>query len=508
MVKNVEMTIYDKFLEPSKYNKIAKILKNYSAIKSIAFNPFSAFKNVSVGLIQNAIMQAGGLYFDSKSVKQANNLYWGAVGSYVSDTRKEDDTASSFANALIKYFDILYTHDELEDKVKGVSLAKRMSRFIFRDLGFLMQHSGEHLMQNQMLFAMLYSHKLVDGKLMTKKDYIARNTKQTTVGMSKEEANSIYQHNNEIKEKANSLFKDAVSAIDLFEFVNGRIKVKSEYKDTVSNDLINEFRERVVGVNHEAQGIYNPQDKGVIENKMIGQMLMQFRHWMIPGWNRRFASTKNTYWNERRQVMQVGDYMSFWKLITIPFNKENKQKWKDEQKDVIEIARSIINGYTNYLTNAKLYWNTLNEYEKAGVRKTMLEMTALMGTILILMALRKIGEGDDDKKDNKYINFLMYELDAQRTELLTYTPFYGWINEGTKIMASPAAGFGIMQNSIKLLNDVLRYPFRDDEENRLQSGVNSNRLKIVIDFKNLSPIWNQAERWYNLSYNNKYYKLW
>ena len=75
-------------------------------------------------------------------------------------------------------------------------------------------------------------------------------------------------------------------------------------------------------------------------------------------------------------------------------------------------------------------------------------------------------------------------------------------------MASPAAGFGIMQNSIKLLNDVLRYPFRDDEENRLQSGVNSNRLKIVIDFKNLSPIWNQAERWYNLSYNNKYYKLW
>ena len=74
MVKNVEMTIYDKFLEPSKYNKIAKILKNYSAIKNIAFNPFSAFKNVSVGLIQNAIMQAGGLYFDSKSVKQANNL--------------------------------------------------------------------------------------------------------------------------------------------------------------------------------------------------------------------------------------------------------------------------------------------------------------------------------------------------------------------------------------------------------------------------------------------------
>jgi hypothetical protein len=65
-----------------------------------------------------------------------------------------------------------------------------------------------------------------------------------------------------------------------------------------------------------------------------------------------------------------------------------------------------------------------------------------------------------------------------------------------------------MSNSIKLMNDVMRYPFQDNETRRLKAGVNHDRLKVVIDAKNISPIWNQFERWYNLENTNKYYKLW
>ena len=102
-------------------------------------------------------------------------------------------------------------------------------------------------------------------------------------------------------------FESFPRAIDMWELSkDGFAVLKPEYEGMVSDLEKTHFERKIRGVNHKLHGIYNQRDKGTLENQIFWQLVMQYRHWVKPGWDKRFGTRGGlfkiaSYWNERRQ---------------------------------------------------------------------------------------------------------------------------------------------------------------------------------------------------------------
>ena len=511
--KDIEMKFYDEFtLDQGTVTDIGKKLKNYVSLKGIGFNPFSGFKNVTYGKIQTAVEAGGGYYFDYSDFSKAEADWWRGWTSYLSDTQLDNSASSTIENALIKKFDVIQSQSELNDLEEGKAISRRKAQKIFMSAAYFMQEAGEHYMQNQTLFAMMRSHRLVDGKIMSFVDYRDIHVRKPSIDEVKEYARYMDEYKSHVK-NAKKDFEKYPSVRDLYYLKDGYAEVKPEYAGKVSTDDITLFVERVKGVNHKIHGIYNKADKGTIENTIWGQLLMQFRHWARPGWNKRFGSRwGEKFWNERRREVDSGSYADTWRFLTTPVRKNNKDNWSsEEERNVTNVAKAIIDSYSEFASNIKYYWFDLSDTEKSNVMRTAHEMAVLALMIGLFNMLRLAGEDDEDLKSRDYYNFLIYQADALILELSAYTPVYGWFNEGSKILANPMATWGTIQGVAKLLRAAYMYPVNGvlgtPEKNYFRGGRYHKELKVKVYTERLIPLWNQIERWMNIEKNNRYYKL-
>lgn len=93
---------------------------------------------------------------------------------------------------------------------------------------------------------------------------------------------------------------------------------------------------------------------------------------------------------------------------------------------------------------------TMTTLEKQNVKRTMVEMGAFIGTVLIGMAL---SVGDDDEENGYATNFLLYQARRLQTELGAFTPLFG-TREAVRLLESPTAGLRPIQGIIKLLDST------------------------------------------------------
>jgi hypothetical protein len=364
---------------------------------------------------------------------------------------------------------------------------------------------GEHLMQNELLLSMALSHKLIDGKIVSLHDYLDGKLEQVTTNMTKEQASTVINKNKELRAEAEKQFQEAPSVFDLYEFKDGYVEIKPEYK--VSEVELANFKIRVKGVNQDLHGIYNKLDKGMIQKAAVGRLLLQFRNWLRPGWNKRFGSKFNkSFFNERRGALDKGTYISLKDFIFNPFKDKAPYNWLDARA-VFGAARAIVRDYGKFIANAKIHWHALSLDERSRVRKAAQEMAWMMGVIVLLSALGGGDEDDDEKRKMKSYNILMYQLSRLQTELAAYTPVYGWFNEGKKMIASPAASFTLLTNSAKFTWEIFRFPFVDEDTRRYQSGVYRDEYKSYIYFKKLLPGVTQYHKYHYINQMNKYYRL-
>ena len=308
---------------------------------------------------------------------------------------------------------------------------------------YFMQHIGEHSMQNQVLFAMLR------------------------------------------KEKAMLNGKE-VSLLDALELRDGYIEVKKGATkmdgSTLTDRDLARFKTKVIAVNQYLHGIYNKEDAGTIQHYALGRLAMQFRKWARPGWNKRFGSKfGKSFWNERRESLDEGMYVT-----AFNFSKE------------------LFRDALNLETNAKAHWDKLSEQQKANLRRTLAEVGYMLA-ITLLAGLAK-GLADDDE-DSKSVATLAYMLDRSRTELLTYTPIYGWFNEGKKLMNSPVASFRQIETISKILLHLGMYPFISEEDRYYKGGMYYGQSKLKVWMRGMIPgvaIW---QRWNFIERQAAYYKL-
>lgn len=539
----LDAVFYENFdIDEGMRTKLTNVLMKYVSSKNMWFNVTAGISNVAYNRAQIRAEAAGGYYYDRNDLFATDKMYSAALIDIMGNNGKEE--RETLVGAIIKLFDITQNTNE-KDYESGQMWKKLMSS----DTLYVLNNTGEHYSQNVPLLAMLRSHRILNGKIVgynefrynnyrdalnnilsekqkselstywklryenedfkdSKKDYL----RDYILTLTKDQQREFIKERKKIDDISKTEFEKFPRALDAFSLENGVAVLKDEiemngikYNTKLSEFAFADFKEMVKIVNQRNNGVYNKEDAAIVSRRAYGKVLLQFRKWMIPAWNKRFGSKfGKSYWNERRKEWEKGSYISLLQFLGTPY-KADPMANVEEGKMFYNFMTRIVQGTVNLSKNIGIYWKTLDDFEKSNVKCAVGELSYLTA-ILVVAAILKGLKPDDDDDDKFAYNLAVYQTDRLMSDLMFFTPV-GLVNESAKVMKSPVAVQGAILDVAKFMGSAIRYPFQDEQSRIYQTGVYKDEYKIKSNFIKLVPVANKWQQLNKINRFNKYYIL-
>ena len=558
--KNIELVetyinrfIYGEFKSGNRtLTKVADIFQNLTSAKYMIFNHTGGVANVLTGWTNIFGESFAKEFFDNSDWARAHKDYLGSIHYILAGLY--DDGHRNLIDGIIKSMNVVNL-DEMLERRSGENWEQWIQRA--RNFLYSMQSSGEHYMQNTAMIAMMYSHKLyqddkgkwtigsfahyawhkdkailrrlvadnpvllrdynqfaesVDNDVKNAKDY-AQFTKDFNVeflqmyGDKEITRRYIEERDKEIK-KAKEEFNTFENVKDQFIYDNGVVVVKPD--SHLTPDELAKFKIAVISVNKKIHGVYDKIGAANIEKHWWGSVVMQYHKHIYPGIMKRWR--RRGYYNEFRGSVERGSYVSLASLLSTEFRNTIKKAKElhgdDTQAVIMESIKNIARAMINTITNLRLNYQTLPEWEKANIRRIQGDLGGIMAGMIGLIALGLLTGGDDDDElyDTTWYNFMLYTADRWITESNSYTP-WGLVTEGKTLWSSPVAAFKAPEDLLKLLNLSMQAIFDDDFNPEYTTGryKGENKFKRLI-IGNI-PLMRNINRLEQLEKNNQYYRL-
>ena len=540
----LEAVFYGNFdIDEGEWTKISKILLKYTSAKNMWLNVTAGIANVAFGKVQMKMERAAGWYFEASDMRKADLQYIGAIPDMI--VNLSSTSASNLTTAIIKMLDVSQNTNE-KDFTSGMMHNQLMSSSSL----YFINDMGEHYMQNVGLLAMMRHHRIIDGKIVSATEHRMMNYKQALndildetertrlkayleaayeqeqfkdkkkdylrdfiLQLPVEKGNAFVARKAELDATSNKDFKSYPRLIDAFELDdNGLAQIRKEIEVdgktidvTLNENEYEAFRLKAIHVNQKIHGIYNTEDASTASRRAMGKMIIQFKKWARPGWNKRFGTKfGKSFWNESRAEWDKGSYTSMYHFLKSPFKRRITEEGEVEQFH--KMMSRVLGDLLTFNANIGLYWNTLDDADKANVRRVAVDMSYLALTMVVAALLSKF-DPDDDEPDFAY-DLLVYEVDRIMSELMVFNPTgIGLINESKKFMNSPAAVQGTLISIGSLMAGLIGYPFKSEEKRRYQTGVYKDELKIKVHAMKSVPILNKYQQLQRINKFNKYYIL-
>lgn len=436
--------------------KTLDLLGKYTSLRSLAANLYSGINNVSVANVMNMIEGAGGQFYERKHLRQAKADYAKNIYGFVKDAVSE--FPENEISIWMDSYDIFQEFDQYGNKLPSKSLARRLASKVT----YIMQSSGEHMIQTEVALAMARSHRIInkpgskDGTIMSYQDWLIANPDKPNNKQSKKEFESY------------PTVKDSIGVKDGVSWTQTKDGVK------ITQEQMIRFTERIKGVYQYLHGNYSKNDAAVLQQKAMGRLLILFRKWLMPGWKRRWG--KDTYDNRDVFNERLGANTGGYYVITYKFLKQ----YMTEVKGNV-LAMGVL----------KEQWNALPEWKKSAVKKTVAEF-AIGGAVMLLLTLLGSLEGDDE--DDWMRSMLVYQLHRLDSEI----SFYRNPGSAMEILRSPSAAMSTIEATGKAFKTSFGPAFNFGENwmeyERYERGKHKGKTKAGVALKKLVPITNQIER--------------
>lgn len=229
---------------------------------------------------------------------------------------------------------------------------------------------------------------------------------------------------------------DALQIKDKFV---GNNKIKEMYLpegtlDSEGNYFdIGEFGRKIAHVNQHLFGVYNDEDMNAANRVAAGRLIMLYRKWMKPQFNKRF---------QKGQASLAG------------------QQWEEGYyRTVYRMLNELIRGKVQLSAQ----WGNMTDHEKANVKRALTEIVQW----LVVYALANWIEWPDDKERPWLVKFAEYMAQREAHELGGLTPSPTFLQELLKTVKQPSAALGTLQNAINLTTSLLD---PTDWTNEISSG--------------------------------------
>lgn len=558
--KNIELVetyinrfIYGEFKSGNRtLTKVADIFQNLTSAKYMIFNHTGGVANVLTGWTNIFGESFAKEFFDNGDWARAHKDYLGSIHYILAGLY--DDGHRNLIDGIIKSMNVVNL-DEMLERRSGENWEQWIQRA--RNFLYSMQSSGEHYMQNTAMIAMMYSHKLyqddkgkwtvgsfahyawhkdkailrrlvadnpvllrdynqfaesIDNDIKNAKDY-AQFTKDFNVeflqmyGDKEITRRYIEERDKELK-KAKEEFNTFENVKDQFIYDNGVVVIKPD--SHLTSDELAKFKIAVISVNKKIHGVYDKIGAANIEKHWWGSVVMQYHKHIYPGIMKRLR--RRGYYNEFRGSVERGSYVSLASLLSTEFRNTIKKAKElhgdDTQAVIMESIKNIARAMINTITNLRLNYQTLPEWEKANIRRIQGDLGGIMAGMVGLIALGLLTGGDDDDElyDTTWYNFMLYIADRWITESNSYTP-WGLVTEGKTLWSSPVAAFKAPEDLLKLLNLSMQALFDDDFNPEYTTGRYKGENKFTRLIIGNIFLMRNINRLEELKKNNQYYRL-
>lgn len=546
--------LFDEYKGKNTWDKFAAVGQNIASAKYMMFNITGGIGNVLTGATNIFMERYAGEYFNHADWENAKfGYYIKAMPAFL--TNMGSDTSNNLTDAIIKLMGVV-DYNGIRETARTVDAIEIINKM--RNFAYSPQSAGEHFMQNTAMIAMMISNRVYKnqkgeivigdfhnynrmledvalrkviegnteleelyGKFVNRikedknrlKDYLwfkkdintefLRSLSDKTYGLRYAEVR------NELTKEAKKEFDTLPKLIDQFELKDGYAKLKDD--SLIDLGKLAAFKGKVVSVNKKIHGVYDRLGGARIESSWVfGSLLMQYHKHIYTGALKHFRN--NGYYNESRESIERGFYVSLWDFATTEFKgigDRAKAKANDDGTNIFiagvqQVCRAFIDTFLNY----KFNYATMSNAERANVRRALGELTGiaygLLGGIAASCAL--LAADDDDETAKIIANLALYQADRLSSETIMYN--IGAVSEFDKLWSSPVALGQSFKDVMSAFGFVAKYITEGDEFNpNYTTGLYKGENKLAVYVKRQIPIYRGINRIMQLDQNNKYYKL-
>ncbi len=226
----------------------------------------------------------------------------------------------------------------------------------------------------------------------------------------------------------------------------------------------NELEQRQFGrkcqtILRRTHGNYNTQTAAAWQKNGILRMVGALRKWIRPGYLRRFESRRE---NQFLEDTTEGNYRT-----TVKFLAQLTKDLRQMQVDIL-----------------KEDWNNLEDFEKQNIKRTIVEVSAILLTMAVITAFSGLKDDDDDYGKKAKL-LLSYQANRLQSELM----FYSDPRDAFKLLKSPAASM----STISALTDFMSQLIMNPTEVYKKRGLRYEKgeLKLQRKAEQLFPLYKQ-----------------
>lgn len=546
--------LFDEYKSKNAWDKFAAVGQNIASAKYMMFNITGGIGNVLTGATNIFMERYAGEYFNHKDWENAKFSYYvKAVPSFL--TNMGSDTSTNLTDAIIKLMGVV-DYEGIRQTARTVDSIEIINKM--RDFAYSPQAAGEHFMQNTAMLAMMLSNRIyknqkgevvlgdfhnynrmleevalrkaIEGNAELEQLYdkfVARqkddknrlkdylwfkkdvNTEFLRSLSDKSYGFKYAEIRKELTKEAQKEFNTMPKLIDQFELKDGYAKLKDDSQ--INLGKLAAFKGKVVSVNKKIHGVYDRLGGARIESSWVfGSLLMQYHKHIYTGAMKHFRT--NGYYNESRESIERGFYVSLWDFATTEFSGIGKKIKKQANDDgsnmfiagVQQVCRSFVDTFLNF----KFNYATMSNAEKANCRRALGELTGiaygLLGGIAASCAL--LGIDDDDDTAKILANLALYQADRLSSETIMYN--IGAVSEADKLWGSPIALGQSFEDLASSFGFIAKYFIEGDEFNpNYTTGLYKGQNKLGVYIKRQIPVYRGVNRILQMEQNNKYYKL-
>ena len=433
----------DKFLDmvfysTSKYQKSSlqyatEKLMAMMSFQYVGLNVFGNVHNFIFGKISNSIETIGGKFYDRRAAVRAQNESIKFLAGYSKKAFSTKDGYYSEKKAESKYEAVVSYFRMIRDKDSGLSYDYFPSIAKLGKIPYAGQKAGEYMLQSKTGIAYVMSKQIVNSKTG--------------------ETKALY---------------------DAFKFNpnTGKLELQDEFEFTDRDkfDVTNYIWE----MNKEIHGNYAWEDRMVIQDVFLGQLVAQFHKWVYPAYKARF---KKRYVDANLGDME-GRYRSLWQFLG--YLKETR------------------------FTGFKESWDMLDDFQKQNMMRNLGEASWMAMSFILFTILSKLSEGEDDEDVKRLINVFAYDFNRTGKELLTWVPIVG-TPELYQMAKNPVAITRYLGEISDVIEKTTAYPFQEADERIYSRGIHKGESKLKKELFDIIPLVYQIQRWEAYSNTKNFY---
>jgi len=429
-------------------NKLVNKMTKYSTLKNLAFNVVSSTAGHANAAIDARIAGVIGDDTTTASRNWATKEYYKSITHVASEIGKKTST-----NKMHLFAELFNTLKSAEEIATDLHRNRAGRLLLTSDVFYTNFALADYDVKAKSMLSVLDNHRLVDGKFITKEEFLREANKLESAEKRKKAKKSL-----------NDTWETYTTFYDVYEVdkENKTLKVKDEFKDSVTESTLNSITHRVNSLNEKLDGILSPEDKGKLQSKWWSGPLLQHKGWLVSGIDKYF---KKQGINIDTGIEEVGYYRALGQMVVKTYHLEGKG------------------------IRAKLaVWDTLSEAERVGVRNAVLQIAKIAVLSVLGGMISNIAIDDDD--DNWTIQYTAWQMNR----ILLEASAFANPGEFIGLLKEPAAGVGIMEDS---WNALMAVPdFAEEVDRGTYKGMTQGEKTAIkmSPFKHTYEIFNPKEK--------------